>query len=435
MTVTVNARPLNIWLATTGETLPCDGEDIRLWRTGMVARHMAAAGHRVTWWTSDFIHTAKRHRFGRDTTIDRGDGIRIELLHSCGYTRHVGLRRLVDHNQVARSFRRRCPGLPRPDVAIICYPTIELAAACAQHCNRLGVPCAIDVRDAWPDIFLEACPRPLRTVGRIALRPYQRLARSTLLKGDALISLTEPFLTWALTKAGRARNEFDTVIPMSYDPPTENALGAHFDEGLFPGFRPGIDFGICLFCTFGRQYDILTVLNAACRLEEGNGPRVHWFLCGDGESLTAIRDAAKGLSTVHLPGWMDRTKMGQVMSASDAGLAPYHPERNFSGNIPNKPVEYLSHGLPVISCLGGVLNDLLTKKAIGFPYAARDAESLVEAVRRLIAARPDQENMRRRASNVYRESFHPDIVMRMHSDFIVRLAKGGRAGSRQGSGP
>jgi len=427
-------RPLDIWLATTGESLPSDGDDVRLWRTGMVARHMAAAGHRITWWTSDFIHTAKRHRFGRGVTIDRGDGVRIELLPSCGYTRHVGLRRLVDHGQVARAFRRRAPGLPRPDVAIICYPTIELAAACAQYCNRLGIPCAIDVRDAWPDIFLEACPDVMRPLGRLALHPYQRFARRTLRRADALVSLTESFLTWALKKAGRERRTLDSVIPMSYDPPPSGRSSQDCPQALegFPSFRPGIDLGICLFCTFGRQYDILTVIEAARRLAAAGGTRVHWFLCGDGEGLAEIRAAVSGLPDVHLPGWVDRNGMNAIMAACDAGLAPYHPERNFIGNIPNKPVEYLSRGLPVISCLGGELNDLLERHAIGFPYAARNAGSLVEAVRRLDATRPGREDMRRRATEVYVAIFHPDIVMRRHQEFIIGLARSGPADRESG---
>ena len=68
------------------------------------------------------------------------------------------------------------------------------------------------------------------------------------------------------------------------------------------------------------------------------------------------------------------------MRMSKIGLAPYISSDNFTQNLPNKPVEYLSAGLPVVSSLQGNLQQLLSRHDCGVTYGNRDAGQLARVV-------------------------------------------------------
>lgn len=417
---------LNVWLATTGETLPIDGERPRLWRTGMVAQELHRRGHQVTWWTSDFVHTSKEHRRKKSAVIDYAPRYRIRLLPSCGYRSHVSVRRIVDHRQVAKHFTREADGEGRPDVIIACYPTIELCSAILKYARRHRVPLAMDVRDAWPDIFEQAAPACLRPAARLLLSPYQWYAGRVLRGADSLISLTPSFLDWALRKAGRKRSETDYVIPMTYSAEAGNSGGSLMDPFLRQhDVDPIRHIVICLFCTFGRQFDIATIIAAAKRIEGQGVNDVRWVLCGDGDGLSEYRQAASGLKSVSFTGWLRSDQIAEILSISSIGLAPYIPERNFHGNIPNKPVEYMSAGLPILTCLEGELTRLVCAEDIGFVYRAEDPASLVKAVEAVRSKRSALKAMGKSARYLFEKRFHPSVVLSAYHDAVVQIAERG----------
>ncbi|MBI4419811.1 MAG: glycosyltransferase, partial [Gemmatimonadetes bacterium] len=167
---------MRTWLITVGEPLPLPGQRTRLLRTGRLALALVRRGHQVTWWTSTFDHFAKA---GLDVDdVERlSAGLELRFLHGIPYDRNVSVRRLVNHWQLARGFRRRALEIAPPDVILCSFPTVELCWQATRYARRKGVPILIDVRDLWPDIFLSAMPGPLRWAGRMALRPMLQQAR------------------------------------------------------------------------------------------------------------------------------------------------------------------------------------------------------------------------------------------------------------------
>lgn len=414
---------MRIWLATVGEPLPINGGNVRLYRTGMLAQYLAGLGHDVLWWNSDFDHHRKVHRTGSDSTIPCSDHLEIRLLHGCGYQNHVSLARFRDQRQVAKAFLHNANDAVQPDVIIAAFPIIELAAACAQYAEARNIPLAMDVRDAWPDIFLDVAPRPLRPIARLLIGPYDAYAKRTLARAHAIFSLTDPFLQWSLDKAGRTRGACDAVIPMTYEMDTpdqvdNNALESWRAEGLDPAQQ----YIICLFCTFGRQFDIQTICDAAARLESLAIFDVRFVLCGQGEGLEELKRRSLHITSVIFPGWTDRLRITALMSMSSAGLTPYWPDRNFSGNLPNKPIEYLSSGLPILNSLTGHLADLIHEHDIGESYTAGDAISLVEAVLRLRSCN-DPTARRQRCAKLFVDRYRSESVLELHHQSILNLVE------------
>ena len=64
-----------------GETLPVNS-DARLMRTGALAEYLARQGHKVTWWSSSFVHQGKKYVTKRNELKIISENERLVLLHS-----------------------------------------------------------------------------------------------------------------------------------------------------------------------------------------------------------------------------------------------------------------------------------------------------------------------------------------------------------------
>jgi glycosyltransferase involved in cell wall biosynthesis len=183
-------------------------------------------------------------------------------------------------------------------------------------------------------------------------------------------------------------------------------------------------FVACFLGAFSRQFELETVLEAARLLDHDDVGAIRLVLCGDGELLEACRLTAKGNRLVILPGWVSWPKMWTLMRMSSVGLAPYRSTDNFTGNVPNKPIEYMSAGLPVISSLSGCLADLIAANECGVTYANRDA---AELARTLSDLQSDSERLRRLSQSsraLFRSRYVASEVYGGLCAELERLARG-----------
>jgi hypothetical protein len=98
------------------------------------------------------------------------------------------------------------------------------------------VPVIIDVRDLWPDIFVDVVPFGLRTLMKIALYPLRKSARYVFNNCSGIVGISPGYLMWALGYANRPRRALDVVFPLGYEKPKGAALSRltlehHFSIG------------------------------------------------------------------------------------------------------------------------------------------------------------------------------------------------------------
>lgn len=396
---------MNVWLVTVGEPLPTD-QNQRLYRTGILARMLAEAGHEVCWWTTAFDHNHKRHRYGTDTTL-HSDGVRLELIHGPGYSRNVSIKRLYDHHRVAQRFTLRAEKAARPDIIVSSYPTVELCHAVQQYATRHGIPTIMDIRDLWPDIFVDILPGPLKSMMYLLLQPYFNQSRWTLTKCSSIVAVSEGYLQWGLQRGSKIQSHHDRVFPLAYeggdiDPPVNDTEQVTF---LFVG-------------TFGTTYALEPVIRAARELE-GNAPgRTRFIFCGDGEKRDAWQAEAKGSSNIEFTGWVDRDCLASLLREAHVGLAAY--TQDAPQGIPNKVIEYMSAGLPIVSSLGGETEQLLREGGAGISYS--EDKGLVLALHKMLD--PDtRERIARGSHKIYTERFDARKVYAEYIHHIQTIAE------------
>ena len=415
-----------IWLVTIGEPLPTDGPGDRLLRTGILAEHLVRHGHDVVWWTSAFDHVRKQHRCGGDNRISVSDRYRIWLLHANGYSSNVSLARIVNHHKVARSFRRLAPREPRPDVIVCSWPTVELCVESVRLGRAWGVPVVLDIRDLWPDSIADLVPRGLRPAARLAMQSAYRQARYAASRATAIAGITSEYVDWGLTYAGRSRTGLDRHFPLGYVDNCPSASDIHDAERFWAGHgitKTNDEFIACWFGMLGRNSEIATVIGAARKLADLGKP-VRFVLCGTGPDLERCRRLARNCPNVLLPGWVNVAQIWTLLRFSSVGLAPYVSNNNYIRNVPNKPVEYLSAGLPIVSSLQGVLAKLLAAHDCGVTYRNGRADGLAQALVDLQDL-PRLRQMSANAAALYQSQFVAENVYAEMQAYLYGVAKSG----------
>lgn len=422
--MTQATRPLRIWLVCIGEPLPIDPGAERQLRMGVLARTLLERGHDITWWVSTFDHPYKRHRFDQDTTVEVEPRYRLKLLHGAGYKTNVSLSRLLDHWQIARRFRVHAAEAIQPDLIFTTIPTVELAAASSAIGRARGIPVILDVRDLWPDVLLDALPKPLRRVGRLPLFPLFRQIRKALRTATGITAVSPSYLKWGLDHAGRPAGPLDRVIPLGYPEPPGGRPSPSESEALLRAM--GVDPArrlIWFIGMFGHYYDLTTVIDAAKILRDRGERDLQFVLSGSGHRDAEWREAAGGLDNVVFTGWVTANQISALQHSAWAGLAAYVPDAPQS--LPNKLFEYMAGGLPVLSSLGEDARQLLERHDCGITYQPASPESLADAVHRLLADEGHHARMARNSREAFDQHYSAIRVYQELSELLESVAAGG----------
>jgi len=414
---------MRVWLVTTGEPLPIDEDGVRLLRAGILSNMLAQRGHDVVWWTSTFDHRRKRHRADSDARVVLDNGVDIRMLHGCGYRRNVSLHRVLDHILVAKYFVRAVKSEPKPDIILCSLPTLELSVATVRYAKAVGVPAVIDIRDLWPDLFEEFVPIWARRALRPLLFPMRWQARLACQRATAITGNAPDMVDWGLKMANRSAGPLDRYFPFGYV--TKSLSEEQRNQALFFWTEHGIipkkdEFTVCYFGVFGPHHEFETVIEAA-RILENAGESFRFVLCGTGERFECIKTQATRLKSVYLPGWVGVPEMRTLMEISKVGLAPFRSNVGYTGNMPNKPVEYLSAGLPIVSTLQGYLRTFLNTHDCGITCANGDAAGLAQALSALAANQTRLNRMSDNARKVFAEYFDAEKAYGGMIDYLMEV--------------
>jgi glycosyltransferase involved in cell wall biosynthesis len=359
-----------VWIFQTGEPLHTDAGNPRPMRAMNLADTLVNSGHKVVIWSSSFYHQEKSQRTLDQERIKYNDWLEIVLIPSRGYRRNIGFDRLLDHAQLALNLKKALDlEKVAPDVAFVGYPPIEFAYVAVSWLNKRGIPLLLDAKDQWPHIFVEAFPRLLRSLAKLVFFPYFYLGRTTMRRATGFSTMSSGFLKWMHDFSGRLPSQQDCVVPLSAI--QQKTSAKEIDVAL----KWWTEVGVCndekkkvfFIGSFSQAFDFKPIVTAAT-MALTMGKDWQFIICGNGDKSAQLLTQFKNLPNVLLPGWVDRSKIEALAKLSAIGLAPYRNTQDFKMSIPNKIIDYLSLGKPIISPLGGEVKALIEEKKVGVTY-------------------------------------------------------------------
>jgi len=413
---------MKIWLMQTGETLPIT-IGVRKMRTAVLADKLLERGHKVFWWASAFEHQQKTMVSKNDRTFDISERYIIRVLSGCKYHKNISMSRYLNYLIVSLKFRFQSRHFPKPDVIVASMPDHMLAYEAARYAKKNNIPLIVDIRDLWPDIFLDRFKAMgLYGVGKIALAlDFVRL--SFLLKNaDSLIAVSRGYIKWGLDKIGRPESSFDKVFYHGYKKgDLENQANADGSLDVPVWLRGREKQKIFLFIgTFGVSYELELILEAAERFEKSGRSDICFVFAGAGEKSDLISQKAAGLHNVVLPGWIGTDEINALLKMAYVGLVPC---RSVENTMPNKPFEYLSTGLPLISSLEGEMAELIDQHGFGLNYLPGDLDGLCQCVESLADDAKLHDEMSINALNFFEKHADADKIYEEYAEFIERVAE------------
>lgn len=404
---------MNIWIVETGEPLLVE-KNVRLHRNGQLAKGLAARGHEVHLFTSTFSHMPKRN-FGDKDFHQIIDGVNCHFLWTPGYPRNVSLARIRHNKLFAKKYLEYAKTLKKPDVILSPIPVIESATASLELKKHFGCKLVTDIRDVWPDELRNLAPKPLRPLARLALfRAYNNM--STFASNvDGMIAIATEQLDYGKSFAKQEQTRTKTkVIPFGYE---ASAVLQQDLEKEFDWLRSkGVDFSkkaVCFIGTLGRFFNFDTVFAVAKRM-----PETQFLIAGTGDFFEQLQQQAKDLKNVIWLGWVDQPKIQALMRISHIGLGPY---KKGSWSLTNKPIEYISGGLPVVHSIRGDFKKYSEQYGCGKYYDESDAGELQTALEFYLEDESRLKTSSKNAIQCFQDNFQLDAVTESFESFFKEI--------------
>lgn len=340
-------------------------------------RSLRALGLETVYLTSDFSHSDKKPFCCAVPGCVQ--------LHVPPYRRNLSLARILSHRSFARQAAAYLRALPEPPAAVVCLvPPNFLCRELVRWRRRCpGSRLVFDLFDLWPETF------PSSRLKRLLALPFRIWSglRDRNLGGADFVTAECGYFLRRLGRTGdRARAVYFALPP--YEGPEPEAAPLPRDRAVL-GYLGAINHLIDI----PRITALIRALSA--RLP------VTLHVIGEGESRPAFCEAARdaGAEVVFHGKVYDEAEKHAVLAQCHFGLNIM--KDSVCVGLTMKSVDYLRHGLPLLSSIGGDTAELLAAEGFGLPLR-RPEETAAEAAR---CIQSGTEPLRRAARDAFAAHF------------------------------
>jgi glycosyltransferase involved in cell wall biosynthesis len=340
-------------------------------RSHALARALARRGHAVTLATGQWqgAVTGLDGAFRRGRREGRVDGFRVvEFAIPC--TNAMGLAaRTAAFLRYARRATGVALGGPWDLVIASSTPLTVVLPALAARALR-GTPFLFETRDPWPEL-----PAALGLRAPAALWAMGRLADAACRRAAAVVALSEGMAEIARGRGAAAVH----VVPQGAD---LDLFGPQVPPWRPEPARSGEMLAVYAG-THGAANGLGALVEAARALHLAGERRVRIVLAGEGAEKPALLAAAAGLPNITFLDPLPKRELASLLAGAQVGLLCLAPVAAFAEwTAPNKLMDYLAAGLPVLSNLPGEAARLLAGGA-GETVPPGDGAALAAALTRL----------------------------------------------------
>ena len=280
------------------------------------------------------------------------------------------------------------------DVVIATSPSIFTGWAGLVHRAASRIPLVLEVRDLWPQLFIEMG----MITNPLAIAAANRMEMTLYRGADLIVTVTNRFKDIIVGKGIPA--ERVRVIHNGIDPEHFEGIDGQRDQVRRDWNLDG-KFVVSYVGTHGVLHRLDFLLDVAARLKADQ--RFHFLFVGDGaERAKLVADSeARGLSNVTFAGLQPFASIPGFYAASDLCYVPLRPHPFlFENFVPSKIFEILGAGRPILGAVGGEAAELIEASGLGRVVTPGDIDGIVDAVRAMSDAPPDEAAKRRAADFV-----------------------------------
>jgi glycosyltransferase involved in cell wall biosynthesis len=408
---------MHIWYVSLYEPLPVGGEGIRPMRSGLLANALVSDGHDVELWLPGFEHV-HHEQFRNESVIEKiNDRLCIQYMSGPGYQKDTSYKRLFHNRKIAKEFKKLSNSrLKLPDLILTQVPSLELAEAVMVFSKKKSIPYVVDVRDPWPEIYKRLLPDKIKFLYKILFFTEIRRAKRIFSNAFQITAVSLTYLNSSLIYSNRARNDDDVVFPIGYPVETNIIKNRCELEKKYESFRN--KFIVFFAGTLGSNFDIMTVIKASERLDSDDN-NIHFVIAGKGGGMELLLAHEKKSNNFTFLGWVPLSELRYLLEISSVGLAPF-PEGALN-SLPNKPYEYMSASLPIISSLDGELKEMISDNGIGFYYKAGDSNGLVKAIFKLFSNHDVLNKMSAMSHKLLVDKYNAKFIYPKFSKYLVSI--------------
>ncbi len=395
-----------IWILQTGEPIHADKENSRPMRGINLANFLISKNHKINFITSNFNHQKKIHRYNQPKELILNKNLKINLINSPGYKKNIGIRRLFDHFILSLNLAKYLllyKG-PLPDYIFIGFPPIETSFVMSFFAILKKIPYAVDVKDKWPEIFVEYAPKNIKFFIRIVFFPYFLFTKFTFTKASLISGPTNSYISWVKKFTAPLTIRKSTVAPLVgpkllfKDNIIESAYSWWEERNISKDNNPKLIF----VGAINKSYNFEPILEMALYFKN-NLPNLKIIICGSGPMENYLKNKTSNYKNVVFPGWINDSKIYTLYSMATASLIPYKSITNFEDNITNKVIDSLSYGVPILTSLKGEVRELINKYHVGYTY--NNAKGLINNSIKLINSSEIREGKSLNSKRAYEELF------------------------------
>lgn len=356
---------------------------------------------------------------GRLAVREKKDGLKILRSWVYASPNDAGVRKLLGHlSFAASSLLLSGPRLKKPSVIIASSPTFFAAFSAWLVARLKGAAFVFEVRDLWPEIFVElGVLKPGATV-----RALHALADFLYARADAVVVVTESFKSHI---AARGVPEAKIIVipngaDVDYFGENVRDAAASRRQGLgLEGY-----FVVAYIGAQGVSHGLKSILDVAniCRDEAD----VRFLFVGGGSQAAELERYCAELNlpnVLMLPQQPSET-VREFYALADACLVPLRDVPLFETFVPSKMFEIMAAGRPIIGSVSGEARRILEASGCALLTDPEAPDAIASALRTLRSEpRSKLDLLGRRGQQYVREHYSRRVQAVRYADLLDTLVK------------
>lgn len=364
---------MKIWIVNPYGELPSEGW--REYRSCILARVLAARGHEVIWWISDFDHRSKTYRASgeiHDSLLPAG--VRVVSVHSSRYAKNISLERIRYEESFGEEFKRLATLEDPPDTIVMGDPSLFFSKNVLKYRNLVGSKLVLDVIDLWPELFAVALPKGIRAFHRILFHRLYKRRSDLVMACDGVVAVSRDYLGVALKGQPRLIPNLVVYVGIDIHAHEISSINSRLNDELSL-FRSKFSLVAVYAGTLGDAYDMDTII-ASIKIAKARDLPIGFVVAGNGPRKESFEKLLQSHpSHMKFLGALPSSDMATLYANCDVGLMPY-----VSGSTVAMPVkfyDYLAGGLAILNSLDRDVHELISEYDVGMNYQPMNVGDLI----------------------------------------------------------